>query len=182
MIFEKEILKKFSHHSIIVGILFIIAGSVGIFVPPVMSLSAAVFFGILLISVSIFTVHATFKSYKKSMGSWLKALILFITGLLTLIFPVSGVATLGILFTVYLFMDGFANLSFAFDMSRSKINSAFAIVNSIISTILAIWMLMGWPFSSIFWVGLIIGISLLFDGMELLAFGIIARRFKNTDI
>jgi len=178
MIFEKEVLQKFSKHSIVAGILMVIAGSLGVLIPPIMSLSAAVFFGSLFVTSAIFTAYATFKSYKKSHSAWLKSVILLITGLLMLLFPGVGVAALGIMFAAYLLMDAFSNFTFAFDMAGSKLSAFLAILNGTLSIFLGIWMIMGWPFSSIFWVGLIIGISLLFDGFELIMLGTIAKNGK----
>jgi uncharacterized membrane protein HdeD (DUF308 family) len=177
MLFDKEILKKFSKHSIISGILMIIVGSIGVLVPPIMSLSAALFFGSLFIVSSIFIAYATFKSYKKSHGAWLKSVILFISGLLMLLFPSLGIAALGMVFAVYLFIDAFSNFAFAFDIAGSKMSSLFAILNGALSIFLGIWMIAGWPFSSILWVGLILGISLIFDGVELIMLGSVARKF-----
>ncbi|WP_456399892.1 HdeD family acid-resistance protein [Mesoaciditoga sp.] len=176
MIFEKEVLQKFSKHSIVAGILMVIVGTLGILIPPIMSLSAAVFFGSVLVTSSIFTAYATFKSYKKSHGAWLKSVVLFITGLLMLIFPGIGVAALGIMFSAYLLIDAFSNFTFAFDIAGSKLSALLAILNGTLSIFLGIWMIMGWPFSSIFWVGLIVGISLLFDGFELIMLGSIAKK------
>ncbi len=177
MLFDRQILRKFSKHSIISGILMIIVGSLGVMIPPIMSLSATIFFGTLFIVSAIFTAYATFKSYKKSHGAWLKSVMLFVSGLLMLLFPGLGIAALGMLFAAYLLIDAFSNFTFAFDMAGSKLSALLAILNGTLSIFLGIWMIMGWPFSSIFWVGLIIGISLLFDGFELIMLGSIARKF-----
>ncbi len=176
MIFDKEVLKKFSNHSIVSGILMMIVGTLGVLIPPIMSLSMALFFGILLIAGSIFIAYATLKSYKKSWGSWLKSVILFVTGLLMLVFPMGGIAALGILFAAYLLIDAFSSFTFAFDMAGSKLNFLLAILNGTLSIFLAVWMIMGWPFSSIFWVGLIVGTSFLFDGFELLMLGTTSKK------
>ena len=176
MLFDKEVLKKISNHSMISGILMVIAGTIGILIPPIISLSMAVFFGVLLIVASVFIAYATIKSYKKSWGSWLKSVMLFVTGLLMLVFPIGGIAALGILFAAYLLIDAFSSFTFAFDMAGSKLNFLLATLNGTLSIFLAVWMIMGWPFSSVFWVGLIVGISFLFDGFELLMLGTTAKK------
>ncbi len=174
MLFDEEVLQRFYRHSTVTGVLMIILGTIGILIPPIMSLSAALFFGTLFVASSIFTAYATFRSYRKSKGAWLKSVMLLITGLLALLFPISGVAALGILFAAYLLIDAFSSFAFAFDMGLRG-SSLFVLLNGMLSIALAIWMIMGWPFSSIIWVGLIVGMSLLFDGFELIFLGYRAK-------
>jgi len=53
------------------------------------------------------------------------------------------------------------------------------ILNGIFSIILAGILLASWPFSSIVLVGLFVGISLFFDGVALLIFGLGAKKLSD---
>jgi uncharacterized membrane protein HdeD (DUF308 family) len=78
------------------------------------------------------------------------------------------VAALGVIFAIYFFMDGFASVALAFNI---KPDSRWWIVllNGILSIALGGYLLVGWPLSSLYLVGLFVGVSLFFDGVVLLS-------------
>jgi len=83
---------------------------------------------------------------------------------------VQGVATLGLLFSFYFLMDAFSSFGLAFSLKPQKV-WVFWLINAISSLILGVLFIIGWPLSSLYLVGLFVGISLLFDGIALLAGG-----------
>ena len=164
---DKALVESFKKSSKIIGIIFLLLGLGGIFFPLIASLSTAIFFGwLLLFSGIIIGVH-TFKTNKKDWIGWLKSVLLTIVGALTIINPIPGVAALGMLFSIYFFMDSFASIALAFSVKPAK-NWIWILINGIISFILAIVFIINWPFSSLWLVGLFVGISLFFDGIVLL--------------
>jgi len=178
MFFDKETLQKFSTHTIIAGILMLIVGGLGMFAPAIMSLVVVTLLGWLFITSAIVQGYITYKTYRKSFSAWLKPTLSFITGILFFIFPIQGIAVAAVMLSVYLLIDAFSSFGFAMDY---KPNSLWwiHIVNAIISIILAILIMMGWPVSSLFWVGLYAAISLFFDGVALVSMGIGAKRLAK---
>ncbi len=178
MFFDKETLQKFSTQTIIAGVLMLIIGGLGIFAPTLMSLVVVSLLGWLFIMSAIIQGYITYKTYRKSFSAWLKPTLSFITGMLFFIFPVQGVAVAAVMLSVYLLVDAFSSLGFAIDY---KPNSWWwiHIVNAIISIILAIFIMAGWPVSSLFWVGLYAAISLFFDGVALVSMGIGAKHLAK---
>ncbi|HFU76917.1 MAG TPA: hypothetical protein ENK68_00235, partial [Epsilonproteobacteria bacterium] len=85
-------------------------------------------------------------------------------------YPMEGAATLGLLFSIYFFMDAFAGFGIAFS-SEEKKHTWIWVLNGITSLALAIIFIINWPFSSLWLVGFFVGISLLFDGIALLLGG-----------
>jgi len=175
---EKDLLKKFSKYSKIAGTIFIILGLSGIIFPVLMSLATAIFFGWLLIFSSLLTAYHTYNTNKKDWLGWLKAFIFLITGLLLAINPVPGVAALGIILAIYFLFDAFASVALAFEIKPQK-GWWLVLINGILSLILAVIILVGWPFSSLFLVGLLVGISLFFDGIVLLTLGSYADKLEK---
>ena len=174
--FEEERMKKqFKIHSIIAGILLLIAGFLGIFLPTVTSLTISFLLGWLLIISSIISGYHVIKSYNTKWISWLKPFLLFTVGLLMLLYPLSGVAAVSLLLILYFLIDAFAGIVFGLEWSPLK-GWGLMIFNGILSFILAVIFLIGWPFSSIWLVGLLVGISLLFDGATILVLGINMHR------
>ncbi len=170
MALNKSLVESFKKYSKVGGILFIILGILGIIFPTLMSLTTLAFVAYLMIIGGFFSGWLTWKSNKEDWAGWLKSFILLLTGLLMIFYPMIGVASLGLLLSVYFFMDAFAGFWLAFSLRPQKI-WIFWLINAITSLILAIIFIVGWPFSSLYLVGLFVGISLLFDGIVLLTGG-----------
>jgi uncharacterized membrane protein HdeD (DUF308 family) len=164
---NKNIVENFKKYAKISGILFILLGLSGIIFPAVMSLSTLFFVSYLMIFTGLFSGWLTWKSNKEDWAGWLKSFILLLVGFLMVYNPVSGIATLGLLFSIYFFMDAFASFGLAFSTKPDKVWIIW-LFNAITSLVLAIIFIIGWPFNSIYLVGLLVGISLLFDGITLL--------------
>ena len=177
---DQELLKKFSTHSIVVGILLMITGLLGIFLPVAMSLTVTIFVAWLFIISGIFSAVQVYKNYKKKWMAWLKPFLLLVTGIFMLLYPLSGVAALGLLLAVYFFMDTFASVSLALELHPHR-GWGWMLFNGLISLLLAILFLIYWPFGSLWLVGLFVGISLFMDGASLLGIGLAARKAERKE-
>lgn len=163
-------LAGFGKHTLIVGVLLIVLGAIGIAAPAVLSVvSAALFAWVLLIGGAFWGWHA----YQLKGGAldWVKAVLLVVTGVLILIKPLAGVASLALLLSFYLLMDAFASFSMSKYILPSGKGRGWLIFNGVIDILLAVLFLYNWPVSSMWMVGLFIGISLLFDGIALAMIG-----------
>ncbi len=167
LLHDKEVIEKVKKNSKIIGIIFLIFGILGTLFPLIMSLTSAYFLAWILLFSGITIGFYTYKSNKKDWIGWLKAFIYVVTAILITIYPGIGVASLGIILAMYLLMDSFASFALAAQNKEQK-NYWLIILNGVFSLILAIIFLVGWPFSSLFLVGLYVGISLFFDGVILL--------------
>ena len=167
---NKELLDKFAKHSKIAGVLFMLLGLVGIFYPVIMSIATAYFVAWIFLFSGLVIGYHTWQTNKKDWLGWLKAFVYIVTGVLVAIYPAAGAAALGIIMAVYFFMDGFASFALSAQMKGQKY-WWLILLNGILSIVLGVIFLVGWPFSSLFLVGLFIGISLFFDGIVLLMMG-----------
>ena len=104
----------------------------------------------------------------------LKPLALLAIGLLILLHPIAGTAALGLILAVYFLIDGFAGVSSAWEL-RPWSGWGWLMFNGILSLVLAVVFIVGWPFTSAWLIGLFIGISLFVDGLTLLMLGLAAR-------
>jgi uncharacterized membrane protein HdeD (DUF308 family) len=153
-------------------------GLAGIFLPPIMSVAVVTFMSWMFIFSAFVQGYNTWKNYRKSFVAWLKPVLSFAVGILFLLFPIQGVAVVGILLATYLLIDAYSSIAFGFEYKPNR-GWWMMILNGIFSIILAIILLMGWPFSSIVLVGLFVGVSLFFDGVALLTFAIGAKKISN---
>lgn len=161
------LLKQFRVHSIIAGVLLLLAGLVGIFFPGITSLTLSLFLGWLLVIGGTINAYHTLKSYNNKWIAWFKPVILIIIGALMLVYPMTGIAAIGLLLIMYFIMDGLAGLLFGLEFSPFP-GWIWMVINGILSFFLAGLFLVDWPFSSIWLVGLFVGISLFLDGLTVI--------------
>lgn len=178
LLINEKILNKFGPYTFITGILLIVLGTVGVFLPGVMSLGAEIFIAWLLLIGGIFWAIHTYKYSPKSVMDWLKPALLFVTGGLMVFYPVSGVAGVGLLLAIYLLLDAFGSFAFAQSIHPAK-GWGWMTINGVTSAVLAALFLIGWPATSLWLVGLYVAISLLFDGWALLFIGWALRKGKQ---
>ncbi len=176
--FDPKTLKKFSNYTIGAGVAMALIGLMGIFVPQLMSLVVVNFLAWLFLFSAIVQGYATYKSYKGSFSAWFKPVLSLIAALLLLFFPVEGVAAVGMLLAAYLLMDAFSSFAFGWEYRPNK-GWWIAMVNGLLSLVLALVLLAGWPFISIVLVGLFAGISLFFDGIALIVIGTSAKKITE---
>ncbi|BCD59282.1 MULTISPECIES: HdeD family acid-resistance protein [unclassified Nitratiruptor] len=181
MLDNKELLKNFEKHSKIAGVIFLLLGLVGIFFPAIMSLTTAYFVAFLFIFSGITIGYHTWQTDKKDWLGWLKAFIYFLTGALVIFFPLPGVAALGIILAIYFFMDGFASFALSGQMKGENKYWWLILLNGILSIVIGVIFLIGWPFSSLFLVGLFVGISLFFDGIILLTMSSQIKKLEDDN-
>ena len=163
-------LPSFGKYSLITGILLILLGMTGIILPAVLALGTAIFFGWLLLTAGIIWAFHTFRYNPKNFQDWLKPFLLILCGCLIFFYPLGGIEAVGLLLAIYLLMDSFGSFSLAKAIHPEK-GWGWMTFNGIISLILALLFLISGPVSSMWLIGLFIGISLFFDGLVLVTIG-----------
>lgn len=150
------------------GIILIVIGMVAILLPQAVSIVLSLFIGSLLILSGLVVAYGTWTGYRHKGLAWLKPFVLVVIGLLIVFNPGAVAAALGLLLVIYFLMTGFASISFALDL-RPLGGWSWMLLNGLLSIILAIIFLLGWPFNSAALIGILVGISLVFEGASLLA-------------
>ena len=165
---DQSTIKRFKKYAKISGVFFIVLGLVGIFLPYVLSLTTLMFVMYLMLITGVMSAWMTWTTNRNDWAGWLKSIMLIGSAILMLIYPMEGVAVLGLLFSIYFFMDAFAGFGLAFSLKPAK-GWWIWLLNAITSLLLGALFLYGWPMNSIVLVGLFVGISLIFDGIALLS-------------
>ena len=176
---NKGLVDQFKKYARISGIIFIILGIIGIVYPLVMSATTLFFVAALMLLLGVISGWMTWITNKEDWAGWLKTFLLVLVSMLMLFYPMEGIATLGLLFAVYFFFDAFASAMLAFSLKPLK-GWGWWLVNSIASLVIGVIFLVGWPFTSLFLVGLLVGISLLLDGLALLIGSIMISKAEKT--
>ena len=178
---DDSLLTTISKHAKIAGIIFVLLGLVGILFPVFMTLATVAFVSWLLLFAGISAGYFTWLTNREDWLGWLKSVVLIGVALFMLFYPMSGVGTVGLLLTIYFFMDAFAGFAMASSMHPNKGWWAW-LINAILSFALGVVFIIGWPFSSLYLVGIFVGISLFFDGIVLFITGRLFHKLDKGDI
>jgi uncharacterized membrane protein HdeD (DUF308 family) len=92
--------------------------------------------------------------------------------------PVAGLATLTLVLAVYLFVESILEFIMSYSL-RPMRGSGWLLFDGIITLILAIMIWRTWPSSSLWVIGTLVGISMLFSGVARLTISLAARRGAN---
>ena len=164
---NKVLVDKFKKYAKIGGIVFMLLGMVGILFPTFMTMSTVIFVSYLMLFAGISAASLTWVSNREDWAGWLKSFALIAVSLYMIFYPISGAGTLGLLLSVYYFMDAFAGFGIALS-SQDKKHKLVWMFNALTSFALAVLFIINWPFSSVWLVGFFVGVSLFFDGIALL--------------
>ena len=170
---------NFGRLSLIAGILLIILGITGVILPELMSLEASILIASLFLIGGVFWLIHSFQARSKEWSEWLKPVLLLISGALMLFYPMTGVATIGLLLAFYLLIDAYGSFLMAYGL-RPKKGWGWMVFNGVTSLVLAILFLIGWPVSSLWLVGVYISISLFFDGWGLLTIAWLQHKLYSS--
>lgn len=167
--------------SIALSILLILAGFAAILLPPIMGLGVTLFLGWLLILSGITHLAFAWKAHSAGAILWeiLVGIVYLFAGAYLIMHPLAGLLSLTLILAIYLFVEGVFEIILSFQIVRS--GRAWMILDGIITLILAFMIWRTWPVSTVWAIGTLVGISMLFSGISRLMFSLNARRvLTNT--
>jgi len=159
-----------------VGILAILTGCFAILVPAVASVGTAIFIGWVLIFVGGFLIAAAFSAH--SVGSLLLRLLwaalTIIVGLWLIIEPHNGTLTLTFVLGVYFLFMGVTRVTVAF-MGRGQQGAGLMGLSGVCGLLIGILVLVKFPSSADWAIGLLVGIDLIFAGWTLTSIALVGK-------
>jgi uncharacterized membrane protein HdeD (DUF308 family) len=175
------IVKKASGWSIVLSVLLILAGILGIILPPVAGIVATVFFGWLLLFSGV--AHLVFAWRTGTAGALVLELLIGVVYILIAVYlllhPVAGMVSLTLGLAAYLFAEAVLEFIMGF-RARGMPGAGWLLVDGVITLILAILIWRTWPFSAAWLIGTLVGISMLFSGVSRLVISLAARRLTTN--
>ncbi len=155
----------------IVGVLLIIAGLLAIFLPFIAGIAITAIVGWLLLVAG--GAHLLYAWHSRNHGAviWqiVIGLLYLFVGFYLIFHPARGLVTLTLLLASYFVIEGIIELVMYFRLRRSHRASWF-LWDGIITLFLGVLIWAHWPFSSVWVLGTLVGISLLFSGIARLSF------------
>lgn len=163
-----------------IGIAAIIIGCIAILLPELFSLGAAVFIGCILVVVSAFLTAAAFAAH--GVGSLLArlawAVLTFLVGLWLIIEPHNGTLTLTLVLGIYFLLMGLTRIVVAF-MGRGQPNAGWVGLSGVCGLIIGILVLVKFPSSADWAIGLLVGIDLIFAGWTLISVAQVGKELSR---
>ncbi|MDD4616174.1 MAG: HdeD family acid-resistance protein [Alphaproteobacteria bacterium] len=164
------------------GIVLIILGTLAVVVPGIASIAMSIFLGWILFIGGIVSLIVTLLT-RRVAGFWwslLSAILTIVAGMLFLGWPVAGVFSLVFILTIFLIVDGVLTILFAIDHRKSSPRWGWLLTNGILDLLMAVAIIMAFPASAAWALGLIIGIDMLFGGTALVTLALSARERSKT--
>lgn len=153
------------------GTTLAILGVLAIVAPVFTSLSLGVLLGVVLVASGIAQFVHLFRGREgatRAIGHSLLATLSIVVGVLAFRDPVLGASGITLALTIFLFMSAFAKWSLA-SAQRPSRGRTWLRASSIVSLVLAAFLLMTFPMNSIVVPGVFLGVDLVFYGVTLVS-------------
>jgi uncharacterized membrane protein HdeD (DUF308 family) len=159
------------------GIVLIIAGSFAIMMPFVSTVAASLVIGISLAASGVVQIIHAFQTRAWRGFFWhvLVGLIELVGGVLIWLNPFAGAFVITAVIGSVFLLQGLAQISLAFQV-RPHDGWGWLLFSGIITVLASIWLFLRLPIIGLFAPGLIVGISLLFEGWAFVALAFAAKR------
>lgn len=167
--------------SIALSLFLILSGLVAILLPPLMGLGVTLYIGWLLLLSGVAHFVFAWKSHSAGAVLWevLVGLVYLFAGGYLILHPLAGLLSLTLLLAIYLCIEGIFEIILGFKLTRN--GRFWMIAEGIVTLIVAIMIWRTWPSSTIWAIGTLVGISMIFSGFSRLMFSLACRRsLANT--
>ena len=172
-----ELVTKSVNWSIFLSVLLILAGLCALLVPFISGLGITLFIGWAMLLSGIFHLIFAFKTHTTGSVLWelLLGAVYIISGLYLIFHPLSGLVSLTFLLVIYLVFESILEFVHAYQV-RPRAGSGWLIFDGIITLLLAFMIWRSLPASTVWAIGTLVGISMLFSGISRLMLSLAARR------
>ncbi len=172
-----RVAKKISRWYFVVAVLFILLGLLGIIEPVAIGLGVAILVGWLLVLGGMGHVVAAFKGggAKHVLFEVLIAIADLAGGIYFLMHPFMAEETLTLLLAMILLAVGVLRLIWYFRVTGLG-GSEWLLLNGIITLVLGGMIWLHWPSSSVWAIGILVGVKMLITGISRLMFGLAMRK------
>jgi uncharacterized membrane protein HdeD (DUF308 family) len=152
--------------SIVLSVLMIIAGILAIAAPYYAGLTVTVVVGWLLLFSAVLHLVYAFRGGRATAVIWeiLLAVVYGLIGFYILANPGIGLASLTFAIAFYLFVEAILEFALSYQL-RSESGAGWLLFDGIVTIILAFLIWASWPTSSVWAIGTIVGVSMLFSGI-----------------
>ena len=170
-------LNKASKWLLIIGLLLVVLGIAAIVYPDSFGKFSSSVIGVFLVIGGF--MRMMFAGVSPNFGSmllkWLFALLMVIAGVYIVANPDMGLKALTLVMGVYFLVDGVTTVFYSFSL-RSFGSGSYLMLNGILGIVIGVLIFSKWPESSMYAVGIYVGVKLIIDGGALAITGYILRK------
>ena len=173
-------LRKTSKTFIHFGLLILITGIVAIAHSISTGNISTIVMGIYLVIAGSFRLIFSIVTFFLGSGfaRHLYALLMLIAGIWLVVHPEMGLQTLTTLMAIFFIIDGITSVFYS--LSLMSVGGRFNLfIGGILTGLLGILILLKWPESSKYFLGIYVGVKLIFDGVALALTGKAIRKSNN---
>ncbi len=163
----------------IVGILLIIGGIFALSAAMLTTLVSVIFLGVLLLVVGVFEIASAF-SHRRSQPFllyFLAGVFTVVVGALFLWRPLASLASLTLLFTLYLFASGLFHCITSLADRYARWGWDF--VYGLVSIALGVYIVSSWPVATLLILGVLVSIEIIVRGAALVAASWVLRDIQH---
>jgi uncharacterized membrane protein HdeD (DUF308 family) len=148
------------------GVLLILCGILALLMPAVAALATALVFAwLLIIGGAVEMAYAFHTRGQKGFGWKLASAILtLLLGIAILVVPLAGVASLALLVGAFLFVGGISRTILSFQLKPER-GWGWVLFDGLLSIVVAVLIAIGWPQTSLAFIGLLVGFTLISTGI-----------------
>jgi uncharacterized membrane protein HdeD (DUF308 family) len=169
--------KKATGWSMVWGIVMLICGILAIALPLATSIGVVILLAWLVLFAGV--AHLVFAFHSHSIGGFLWKLLLAIVygfvGVYMLMHPLLGVLSLTLLLAAFLLFEGVLEIILYLKI-RHVAHAGWVLFDAIVTLVLGFLIWINWPSSSLWIIGTLLGISLIFSGVSRLMLSVAMRR------
>lgn len=178
---SKKEIDRVTRWSIGLSVVLITAGTMAIVLPGATGIAVTIMVGWLLGLSGC--AHLAYGWHNRSGGGLLWGILLGIlyigTGAYILLHPLAGLESLTIVLAAYLLIEAVLEFILSFQL-RPTPGSGWLLLDGTITLVLAIMIWRTWPASTLWAIGTLVGISMLFSGIARLIISLTTRRVMNV--
>jgi uncharacterized membrane protein HdeD (DUF308 family) len=151
---------------VITGVALIIGGVLALLMPGIAALATTLVFAWVLLLAGGFELVYAFHTRHEKGATWrfISAILTLLLGAVILTMPIVGVTTLAFIVGAFLFLGGAARTALAFHMRPAR-GWGWILVDGILSILLALLIVVGWPGTSLALIGFLTGFWLIASGV-----------------
>lgn len=161
------------------GVLLLVLGVIAVIVPPLATLAVTILFGWLFLVSGVMGLLTSFWM-RAAPGFWwslISAAVAVLVGGMLLAQPVSGAISLTLLLIAFFAVEGVVSIMFALDHKRELSGQwGWMLASGLVDLVLGVILLAGLPGTSLWAIGLLVGINMVFGGIALIAMALHARK------
>ena len=160
------------------GIIFMIAGVIALGSVVTATVSAVWIVGIMMVMGGVAEIIAAFsvKEWGKAIFVGLVGALYVAAGVIAFESPLLAAAVLTLLLGIALMVGGIVRMFLAWHMREAGKPWGWVVVSGIISLLLGLMIVVQWPYSGLYVLGIFLGIDLIFIGSSWLTIGLALRR------